>query len=311
MSDGSNDGASDGATISVVIPHLNQPGELARCLAALAANSRAPEEVIVVDNGSAELPEAVCAAHGARLIREPEPGPGPARNAGIAAAQGAIIAFIDADCRADPGWLAAIAAGFADPSAEILGGDVRIDYADPDRITAIEAYESIYSFRMDRYIAHEGYTGGGNLAVRRAVPEAVGPFAGLGTSEDKEWGQRATAAGHDLRYVPEMRVHHPARGSFDELARKWDRHMAHFYMEARRRPGGRAQWALRTLAMPLSPIAEIPRIAMSDRVSGLRARILALACLTRLRLYRARVMAWLMLGGDPQRLTGRWNRAGE
>ena len=311
MSDRSSDGASGGLTISVVIPHLNQPEALARCLASIAANTRAPEEVIVVDNGSAALPEAICAQHGVQLLHQPEPGPGPARNAGSAAAQGDVIAFIDADCRADPGWLAAIAAAFADPSAEILGGDVRIDYADPEHVTAIEAYESIYSFRMDRYIAHEGYTGGGNLAVRRAVPEAVGPFAGLGISEDKEWGKRATAAGHDLRYVPDMRVYHPARDDFDELARKWDRHMGHFSMEAQRQPGGRLKWGLRMLAMPLSPLAEIPSILLSDRISGMRARALALTCLTRLRLYRARVMAWLLLGGDPQRLTGRWNRAGE
>ena len=297
------------ATISVVIPHLNQPGELARCLDALAVNTRVPDEVIVVDNGSESLSDTPCAQYGAQLLHQPEPGPGPARNAGIATARGDIIAFIDADCRADPGWLASIAAGFTDPSAEILGGDVRIDFADPARITAIEAYESIYSYRMDLYIAREGYTGGGNLAVRRGVLAAVGPFAGLGTSEDKDWGQRATAAGHDLRYVPAMRVYHPARDNFADLTRKWDRHMAHFFMEARRRSGGRLKWTLQMLAMPLSPLAEIPRIALSDRIAGLRARMLALICLTRLRLYRARVMAWLLLGGDPQRLTGRWNRA--
>ena len=43
--------------ISVVIPHLNQPEFLARCLASLAAGTRPPDEVIVVDNGSHELPE--------------------------------------------------------------------------------------------------------------------------------------------------------------------------------------------------------------------------------------------------------------
>ena len=45
--------------ISVVIPHLNQPEFLTRCLASLAAGTRLPYEVIVVDNGSAVLPEEV------------------------------------------------------------------------------------------------------------------------------------------------------------------------------------------------------------------------------------------------------------
>ena len=130
--------------VSVVIPHLNQPDFLERCLASLAAGRRAPDEVIVVDNGSQVLPEALCAAHGARLLVEPEPGPGPARNRGVAVASGDILAFIDADCLADPGWLAAAEAAMADPSATILGGDVRIALADPARPTMTEAYEPAF-----------------------------------------------------------------------------------------------------------------------------------------------------------------------
>ena len=90
--------------ISVVILHLNPPEFLARCFASLAAGTRAPYEAIVVDNGSRELPEAVCAAHGARLLSEAEPGPGSARNCGVAASSGELLAFIDADCVAYPGW---------------------------------------------------------------------------------------------------------------------------------------------------------------------------------------------------------------
>ena len=132
--------------ISVVIPHLNQPELLARCLASLAEGQRRPDEIFVVDNGSRSLPAEVCAAHpGVVLLQEPTPGPGPARNRGIAAASGGILAFIDADCLADPGWLAAAGAAMADPADTILGGDVRIAYADPTRLTAIEAYESVYA----------------------------------------------------------------------------------------------------------------------------------------------------------------------
>jgi GT2 family glycosyltransferase len=70
--------------ISVVIPHLNQPEFLARCLASWAAGVRAPDEEIVVDNDSHTLPEAICAAHRARLLTEAEPGPGQARNLVVA-----------------------------------------------------------------------------------------------------------------------------------------------------------------------------------------------------------------------------------
>lgn len=295
--------------ISVVIPHLNQPAMLARCLASLASGRRAPDEVTVVDNGSAELPEAVCAAHpGVRLLQEPTPGPGPARNRGVAASTGDILAFIDADCLADPDWLAAAEAAMADPGAQILGGDVRIAYADPERLTMLEAYESIYAYRMDRYIAREGFTGTGNLVVRRAVLDAVGPFAGLAVAEDRDWGHRATGMGYRIRYVPGMKVYHPARQDFSEMKTKWDRHTAHDYVSARARPGGRLRFLAKTLAMALSPLAEIPRILVSDRVAGVRSRALAFGGLVRTRLYRTRVMLGLCIGGDPERLSGAWNR---
>lgn len=295
--------------ISVVIPHLNQPGALGRCLASLAAGQRPPDEVIVVDNGSTTLPGAVVAAHpGARLLREDTPGPGPARNLGVAASGGEVLAFIDADCLADPGWLAAAEAALADPAAQILGGDVRIACADPARLTMLEAYESIYAYRMDRYIAREGFTGTGNLVVRRPVIDAVGPFAGLAVAEDRDWGQRATAMGYRIRFVPGMRVYHPARADFAGMRQKWDRHTAHDFAAACARPGGRLRFLARTVAMGLSPLAEVPRILVSDRVTGARSRALAFAGLARTRAYRARVMLHLCLGGDPGALSGGWNR---
>ena len=295
--------------ISVVIPHLNQPQALARCLQSLADGRRRPDEVIVVDNGSRAMPEATVAAHpGARLLFEPESGPGPARNRGIAAATGEVLAFIDADCFADPGWLEAVEATFADPEAEILGGDVRIAMGDPARPTMLEAYESEYAYRMDRYIAREGFTGTGNLAVRRTVLDAVGPFAGLAVAEDRDWGQRATAAGHRIRYVAAMRVYHPARTDFAGLAAKWDRQSAHDFVAARERPLGRLRFTAKALAMGVSPLAEVPRILRSDRIQGGKARLLAFRGLARIRLHRAWAMARLLAGTDPAQLSGAWNR---
>jgi glycosyltransferase involved in cell wall biosynthesis len=298
-----------GARISVVIPHLNQSEHLARCLASLYAGVLRPDEIFVVDNGSADMPQTICAPYpSVVLLREATPGPGPARNLGVAAASGDILAFIDADCVADPGWLAAVADAMADPKAQVLGGDVRIALADPAKLTSLEAYESIYAYRMDRYIAQEGFTGTGNLAVRRAVLAAVGPFAGLAVAEDRDWGQRATKMGFDLRYVPGMKVYHPARPNFADLAVKWDRHTAHDFIAAQAKPLGRVRFAVKTLIMGISPLAEMPRIALSDRLTGLRNKALAFACLARIRLYRARIMLRLLMGGDPARLSGAWNR---
>ena len=294
--------------ISVVIPHLNQPDFLARCLATLAAGSRIPDEVLVVDNGSQTLPEAICAAYGVRLLSEAEPGPGPARNRGVAVSTGEVLAFIDADCLADPGWLAAAEAAMADPTASVLGGDVRIALTNPARMTMTEAYESVYAYRMDRYIAREGFTGTGNLVVRRAVLSDVGPFAGITVAEDRDWGRRATAKGYRLQFVPAMKVYHPARKSLAELFDKWNRQCAHDYGDARARKGGRLRYALKTLAMPFSPLAEVVQIGFTDRLAGPRARLLAFVALVRVRLYRTGVMLHLLLSGDKDRLAEKWNR---
>lgn len=292
--------------ISVVIPHLNQPAMLARCLASLRAGQRQADEIIVVDNGSASLPTALCA--GVTLLQESVPGPGPARNRGIQAATGDVLAFIDADCLAAPDWLAAAEAAMADPSAKILGGDVRIAYANPARLTMLEAYESIYAYRMDRYIAREGFTGTGNLVVRRGVLDDVGAFAGIGIAEDRDWGRRATAKGYAIRYAAGMRVYHPARTSFADLFRKWDRQTAHDYNDACKSRTGRLKWAAKTLTMAVSPLAELPRVAISDRVAGGRDRGLAFLSLLRIRIYRAGVMIRLAACGDAKTLSDRWNR---
>ncbi len=294
--------------ISVVIPHLNQPDHLRACLAALAGGRLQADEIFVVDNGSQQMPIAICAAHpNVTLLAEPIPGPGPARNRGVAAARGDILAFIDADCLASPDWLWTARAEMADSAAQILGGDVRITMVDPTRPTMLEAYEAIYAYRMERYIAREGFTGTGNLVVRRAVLDKVGRFAGLEVAEDRDWGQRATRAGFAIRFVAAMLVYHPARPHFRDLVLKWQRQAAHDFIKAQGW-SGRLRFVAKTLAMPLSPLAEIPRIAASDRVHGPANKAKALWCLTRIRLHRAVIMVRLLSGTDPAAYSGAWNR---
>lgn len=296
--------------ISVVIPHHDDP-ELGRCLAALAAqrDDGIPFEILVVDNGSAQPPVAACAAHpGVQLLAEPTPGPGPARTTGARAARAPVIAFLDADCRPDPGWITAIDRAFADPATQIVGGDVRIAADDPARLTVVEAYESVFGYRQKLYITRDGYAATCNMAVRREILAAVGAFAGLGTAEDMDWGRRATAMGYRHAYLPEMRVSTPARPDFAALARKWDRHVAHFWAETRTRPAGRLRWLALTAAVAASPLAEIRTIARSDRLARPADRARALAGVTRLRLYRAGRMLGLALGADPARLAGGWRQ---
>lgn len=295
--------------ISVVIPHFNQKDHLRTCLDRLKAQvgHSAQIEILVVDNGSRALPDDVVSDFpGVRLLVEREPGPGPARNAGAAQAGGEVLAFIDADCHADPGWLAAIETRFGDAACQIIGGDVRVGFAIPGKPSFIEPYEAIYSYRNHEHIA-EGFSGTGNLAVRAEVLRQVGPFAGIGVAEDRDWGLRAGALGFRTVYVPEMIVYHPARASFSDLARKWDRHISHDHEIAIHRPAGRVKFAIKAMAMPFSPLAEIPTILGSPRISGARQRLMALACLCLLRAYRGVTMMRILVGGAAGS-QGDWNR---
>lgn len=299
--------------ISIIIPHLNQPEALERGLTALANQRGAsgPIEIIVVDNGSTRLPVEICGKFpNVTLLTQPVPGPGPARNLGVAAAHGELLAFIDADCVASPDWVATIEQRFAaTPEVPILGGDVRILQQDPARPTWLEAYESVFAFRMKKYIQEKGFTGGGNLAVRAWVFHAVGEFLGINIAEDTEWGQRASGKGYRVRYEPRMVVYHPARRNFGELSLKWDRHIAHDFAEIRPQAYWWPRWMLRAVAVSISPVAEIGRIAISDRLVGLRARMLAIGGVTRIRLYRGRKMLALGLGGSVSQAATRWNRS--
>lgn len=134
------------AAVAVVIPARDAAATLPATLAALAAPTLPAAEVVVVDDGSTDATAALAAAHPAvtRVVATVGRGPGPARNAGVAATTAPLLAFTDADCAPDPGWLAAGVAALA--RAPLVQG--RVDPAplrSPcDRSVAVHAASSLY-----------------------------------------------------------------------------------------------------------------------------------------------------------------------
>ncbi|WP_170336048.1 glycosyltransferase [Ruegeria arenilitoris] len=297
--------------ISVVVPHYNQPEYLQICLDTLKAQTpvSADVEIIVVDNNSIETPEHVCADFpDVTLLRETTPGPGPARNKGVSHASGEILAFIDADCHAHREWLAAIERVFDNPETQVVGGDVRVNILNPNKPTFLEAYERIYAYRNEKYIA-KGFSGTGNLAMRREVYDRVGAFAGIGVAEDRDWGQRARASGYRIIYVADMIVYHPARTQFSKLVQKWDRHILHEYQEMPTGMGRMPKWYAKAVALAVSPLVEVLRIATTSRISGLRMRFQAFYCLVMIRLYRSYAMIRLGSFGAQRQARNDWTRS--
>lgn len=255
--------------VSVIVPHYNDLENLALCLDRLEEQSfaRPDFEIIVADNDSPVGRDAVerVLAGRARLVLAPHRGAGPARNAGAAAAAGGILAFIDSDCMASPGWLAAGVAAL--DRADIIGGDVKI--ADPvgRAHNGAEAFEKVFAFQMEDYVRRKGFAGSGNLFVRAADFRRVGGFV-TGKSEDMEWSHRATTMGLRLDFERAALVYHPPRRNWAELKRKWQRVTEEMYGIAVEQPHGRLKWLSRSLAMPASGIAHLPRMAAAAGLSA-------------------------------------------
>ena len=93
-------------TISVIVPAYNSEATIGACLQSLLAQSRAPDEIVVVDDGSRDGTVDIVSKYPVRLVRlARNAGPGVARNEGAKVASGDILAFTDSDCVAPRiGW---------------------------------------------------------------------------------------------------------------------------------------------------------------------------------------------------------------
>lgn len=301
--------------VAVIIPHLNTPDLLMHTLRSVAAQriDHGWFEIIVVDNGSRVSLDPLRAAWpDVRFLLERTPGPGPARNLGIANARADVFAFIDADMKAEPGWLqAALDALGPDPVGPV-GGDVRIDTGGRRRLTGVEAFECEFAYRMDSYIRDFHYCGAGNLMITRTMFDRAGPFGGIGTSEDIVFGQRAHAMGMPTRFVPAMRALHPARSSLADLRIKWQRLSVQKF--AAHQDAGRSmlRWHVLAFLIALSGLAHAPRMLLSTRVSGAQNKWRGLTTLIAIRWARGLDMIRLAReagdGSAGAKGTMNWNR---
>jgi glycosyltransferase involved in cell wall biosynthesis len=277
--------------ISVIVPHLDSTDDLARCVAALEAQTqpRASFEIIVADNGSACGVDTVQArVPSVRVVSVAERGAGPARNAGVAISSGRILAFTDSDCVPDRDWLAAGVAALA--AADLIGGAMRVSVVDPDHMTGAEAFESVFAFNNKFYVENRSFSVTANLLTTRAVFNSAGPFA-KGISEDVAWCRAAAQRGYRIAYAEAAIVSHPARPTYAELERKWQRLTGESFELWLSEGGSRAGWLLRAAAVLASPFAHMWRVIGSDRLPDSAARRSGLVTLFRIRGARAYWMA--------------------
>jgi O-antigen biosynthesis protein len=235
-----------GPMVSVVVATRDRPAMLVECLASILRQDYGRIEVIVVDNAprSSATAEAVRSRFGEepriRYVREDRAGISFARNRGVAAARGRIVAFTDDDVRVDEGWLTALVQPFlADPETACATGLVmpaRLDTQAQVWTEEFGGFNKGYDARTWDLDSHEdvlfpyaaGRLGSGqNMAFDREFLRRSGGFnIALGTGSPAMGGEDLAAffavvsSGRQLAYAPEAIVWHIHRRDMKSLRRQ-------------------------------------------------------------------------------------------
>lgn len=201
--------------VSVIIASYNARGTIGACLQSLEEQTTLRSfEVIVVDSstdGTGEFVEEMFPHVRVHRFSERKFA-GDARNIGIAAARGKIIAFTDADCQAEQDWITEILKAHASPWLAIGGA---IANANPKGSVSWAAYFCEFSQWMPgtgtKWLVD---IAGANMSYKRAVFERYGSFIEGTYCSDTDLHWRLGRDGLRLRFMPSIRVSH---NSIDKL----------------------------------------------------------------------------------------------
>lgn len=212
-------------TVSVIIPVYNGAQYIGACLESVF-NQTLPGkdyEVIVVDNNSTDDGMDIARDYHVQIVSETKTGSYAARNAGIKRAKSGILAFLDVDCAAAENWLEAAVDYLANnQSVGLLSGNVI--FKPGGEMLTVWGYFDLFSFLRQEYLAGKGCSLTANLFVRREVLDAYGCFNDdLISGGDTEWTKKVTDAGISLSFENSVRVYHPVRNNFKQVAAKCKR----------------------------------------------------------------------------------------
>lgn len=223
--------------ISALIPCYNAAPYLAEALDSVLSQSRAPDEVIVLDDGSTDDSAAVARGFSAkvRYVRQENQGIGAARNAALALAQGDWVTFLDADDLWAPGAIAARAAVVdSDPTFDFVFG-LTEEFLNPAVGPA-----SLVAGRAPPVAARVA----GAALIRKQLFDKVGGFdTSLKLGETIDWIARMSEAGAKVAQIDRLvlrRRIHPTNTVRREVANQGDYLKVLKASLARRaaRPGG-------------------------------------------------------------------------
>ncbi|MDE2083006.1 MAG: glycosyltransferase family 2 protein, partial [Burkholderiales bacterium] len=215
----------DGFSVSVVIPTYNRAAFLPAAVASIRAQSRACDEIVIVDDGSRDDTREVVARLGAgvRYLPQANAGPAAARNRGIEAARGTLVAFLDTDDRWLPQKIERQLALFSrEPALALVAADMAIeDNASGQHVASNFARRGLKACfdeldgrpvpQAPQRLLKLNFINTSTVLARREVLQALGGFdTRLRYGEDLELWLRI-AARHPIACEPsvqEIRVEH-------------------------------------------------------------------------------------------------------
>jgi len=209
------------AFVSVVIPHQGDDSFLLRCLEALR-NQTYPShlyEVLVVLNEPERSYLEFELQEGEFPLWEPRYFSYNARDRGIEASGGDVIAFTDSDTVPHPDWLSQGTLAMARSGSDLIAGHISVTTS-TNRPSPPELYELLYAFDQEKNVSG-GYSATANLFARRHLFADLGLFEETAiTGEDFDWTRSAVEAGATLIYSADAIVEHPARDTWSTLFAK-------------------------------------------------------------------------------------------
>ncbi len=216
--------------VSVYIPCYNGAHYIGACIQALLDQTRVPDEIIVVDDGSTDGTASVVQGFpSVVLVQFPENrGLSAARNAGVASARHELVASLDADCVAEPDWLAHLVEVMENvPNIVGAGGEL----CETNTETVADRYRCTFmlqSWGSERVI-NPPFLCGANTIYRRSVLIEVDGYAEIfrTNGEDVDLCKRLYSRGHKLLYWPKARVNHLRADSIHSVVRMNWAHIRH------------------------------------------------------------------------------------
>lgn len=211
-------------TASVVIATYNRADLVRRCLEHLGAQTRRPDQIIVVDASADRATRDVVSAFDQVEYLRNERGPGStatSRAIGIARCTGDIVAFVDDDAMADPDWLEQLLRRYADPTIAAVGGRARNGQPGEESVGLGSTGLLLPNGRLSGYFAADpgrdvevDHMLGANMSVRRDVVAELGGihdyYPGTCLREESDIALRIRRAGYRIIYTPAAAVDHLA-----------------------------------------------------------------------------------------------------